>query len=48
MHDPAAACLVLGINAACVSLCPCREDVNIVAVMRAMGVESDEEVLQVG
>jgi len=26
----------------------CREDVNIVAVMPAMGVESDEEVLQVG
>lgn len=47
LHKPAAACRLLGINAACILLCPCSEDVNIVAVMRAMGVESDEEVLQV-
>jgi DNA-directed RNA polymerase III subunit RPC2 len=29
-----------------INLCACSEDVNIVIVMRAMGVESDEEVLQ--
>lgn len=37
-------------SAACNCRCPpralCREDVNIVIVMRAMGIESDAEVLQ--